>query len=733
MAEDVNKDFAASVKKLTEAGHTLYSASKKIEKASDELSGSAGAEQRRESEKREGMNTEYLATIAGAIGGLNIDDLKGGKSDEKSGGIFASIARAVGGLGAGLGAMVGGAMRGIAMGAATAPKFIIAMGALGTGIAAFMLPIAGAAWLGSKAFPEMAKNMASFESLDGKKLKEVGDGMAALGLGLGSQGLGSAMGSLGGLVGGIADGIGGMLGIPKGDSKTIFAKMEEFGKVKLDSKNIKNNAEAMTAYGIAMSAGGAGDMLGSIASLGSAVFGKLASMIGGAPPLEKLKLFGDAKIDGEGVKKNATAMMAYAKAMGMGAVAGGAEAVASTLNMVTSIFDGISKVIGGKSVLDTQIESLQKISGAKGIDSKKIDSFARAMLGYTGAMALGAVSEGGKALASGGNMLTSFFDGASKILGGEGVLDTQIAAMQKMSKVEGLDIKNIKHVSTALGAYAGAMGEMALAGAGKTGASFGKAVSVVFDSVTEIFGGKNDPIDDMKKFASHEITDKEIKSVQANGAGLKAYVEAMKGMGTLNLPDSFGDSIKSLMSGIGGIFTKDKDPMLELEKFAKRDIDPTKVKKNVEALQEFAKLGNMNKARVSVARFTADLLKSIPALEVAIMGGTIGEGWISSGTKLKGLASAEIGFREAAANIQVLRASLGMETSKPQTVQGQENSDGDKLWNEKLTKSIDALTVAMLGASGGGGSVAVNAPTSTVIKKTVNLSGGNGTARRAAG
>ena len=52
-------------------------------------------------------------------------------------------------------------------------------------------------------------------------------------------------------------------------------------------------------------------------------------------------------------------------------------------------------------------------------------------------------------------------------------------------------------------------------------------------------------------------------------------------------------------------------------------------------------------------------MNSIPALELAIQGGTVGEGFFSSGTEIKGLASPDIDYEAAVARINSLREALG--------------------------------------------------------------------------
>lgn len=64
-------------------------------------------------------------------------------------------------------------------------------------------------------------------------------------------------------------------------------------------------------------------------------------------------------------------------------------------------------------------------------------------------------------------------------------------------------------------------------------------------------------------------------------------------------------------------------------------------------------------AGFNIKELTDDLMNSIPALELAIQGGVVGEGFFSSGTEIKGLASPDIDYEAAVARIQSLREALG--------------------------------------------------------------------------
>ena len=132
--------FEDTVDKLGKTTDKLDKAAEKMSAASKEDSGAAAKEEANEAARRADKSNTYLESIAGTLSGMQ-SQFQGADSKEsgKAGGIFAGIARALGGLGAGIGTAIGGLMAGIGKAALFAPKFVIAMGALGLGVGAFVL------------------------------------------------------------------------------------------------------------------------------------------------------------------------------------------------------------------------------------------------------------------------------------------------------------------------------------------------------------------------------------------------------------------------------------------------------------------------------------------------------------------------------------------------------------------------------------------------------------------
>ena len=741
--------FEDTVDKLGKTTQKLDAAADKMAAANKEDSGAAAKEQANEANRRADKSNTYLESIASTLSGMQ-SQFQGAESKDagKAGGIFAGIARALGGMGAGIGTAVGGLMKGIGKAAAFAPKFVIAMGALGLGVGAFVLAIGGSAALVSKMFPTIAEGLKSFEGINGKNLVDVGLGMAAIGVGLGAQGIGGAISAVGGLVGGIAEGISGLLGIKSGPESTL-EKMRIFGEAKINAKGVKANAEAMKAYGIAMAAGGGGAMLSSLSTLGDAVFGGLGKLIGGVPPLEKMKIFGDAVINHEGVKANAASMVTYMEAMAVGTGATAIKAVGSLANLAGTAMDGVSKFLGGKGVLETQLDGMRKLSSATGIDAEKIKAVAGAMVQYAKVNAIGAGAETVKAVGGLGNMISSFTDGVSKMIGGKGMLDSQIEGMQKLSAAKGIDPVQIKFVAGAMVEYAKAMAAGAAGEAGKAGGAIGNMVSSIADGLSSFFGGgKSDPLGDLIKFSARKITAEQAAQVKINADALVTYGMGLAKFAGTQVLKGGGDLLSSLAEGLSSFFGKDNkvDPMTALQRFASKIINIGTVENNVKALEAFSMLGSGYTGNPGMQKFIEEMGDNLPQIE-ALINGSEATGVKIFGKRLgkaavKGLGSPDIMIDEAKTNIEKLKAVVQADfEAKPTTPAPQVDEDGadvdmspdareaqgktNFMWAEGLQRSIDQLSANISNIQSGSNNNISN-------QQTTNLAAGSGQARRPA-
>ena len=136
------------------------------------------------------------------------------------------------------------------------------------------------------------------------------------------------------------------------------------------------------------------------------------------------------------------------------------------------------------------------------------------------------------------------------------------------------------------------------------------------------------------------------------GAGLAAFAGGQ-----------FIGALANAASSVLGFLTGSESPIEEMVKVADKADDLERganaLDKIGAALKKISGL-SFDGSSLNIKEFAQDLMESIPAIETAIMGGTVGEGWITSGTKIKGLASADIDFETATKRMGELRTAMGI-------------------------------------------------------------------------
>ena len=148
--------------------------------------------------------------------------------------------------------------------------------------------------------------------IDGKKVEANAKALVAFSTAMSAAGSAESATGLGGLVGGIAGGIGSMFG---GTTDPLI-DLKTFGDTKVNGAQVKSNAEAMVAYADAMTAvapgatAGLGELVGNIAGGIGKLFGLEKS-----DPTKDLETFGNLNINSGQVKTNAEAMVAFGEAM----------------------------------------------------------------------------------------------------------------------------------------------------------------------------------------------------------------------------------------------------------------------------------------------------------------------------------------------------------------------------------------------------------------------------------
>ena len=210
-----------------------------------------------------------------------------------------------------------------------------------------------------------------------------------------------------------------------------------------------------------------------------------------------------------------------------------------------------------------------------------------------------------------------------------------------------------------------------------------------------------------------------MTQIEANAKGLEAYSSAMITLSEMTIKESFGKTLTNIISGIGNLFgSGENDPMANLKNFAGLNIDDDAIKKDVNSLimlstelekgseaidnisTSLDKISDLKfSGNIKMKNFAKNLLESAPVIEKAIMGGTIDKFGPWNDVILKGLASQDIKWNEAAQNIDLLMQSLNPQTSinAQRTAQMQQAS---------LQNSVNGM--------GGGQTVMTNAPITSV-------------------
>jgi len=111
----------------------------------------------------------------------------------------------------------------------------------------------------------------------------------------------------------------------------------------LDGDNLVNVAKGIGAIGVAMAAMGTGSAISGVGGMLGGLADGITSLFGGKTPFDKLQEFSQLNIDANKVEANATAVVAYSKAM---AALGGGGAIGSLGGLVSGAVDGLVNFLG---------------------------------------------------------------------------------------------------------------------------------------------------------------------------------------------------------------------------------------------------------------------------------------------------------------------------------------------------------------------------------------------------
>jgi N-acetylmuramoyl-L-alanine amidase len=516
------------------------------------------------------------ATIAlkGMSGGGIADRLRGafgGGAATTGGGAGAGLpnipvggaAGAGGGAAAGaIGALAkfpGQALEGAAKGLMSFANPMVVAGAAGLGaaITAIGAGIAGAAWITGKALPTLADGLITFNDIDGGNLAKVGLGMGAVGVGLAAFGTGGAIAGVGNLVGGLFDKVGDKLGVDG-----PFKKLEDFSKMDIKADKVKANAEAFTAFGKAMAAQGGGAAAAGGGRLFGGLLDKLSDKLELKGPAERLKEFGDVKIDDKtaaNVKRNAEVFSAFGEAM-------------SKFKGGTNVGDALSSWAGKKLGTLPPMEQFQAFAKVKLTDdqvkqvklnAEAFGSFSQAMSKFTG----GGTSE---------TMMGSMRQRAQRFFEAEPPM-VKLARFANTKLTED-DVKQVKLNADAFASFSEAMSKFQGGGTSDT-------VAGSVAQLAERWFGAEPPTTKLEKFSKIKITEDGVKQVKLNADAFVAWSDAMskfKGVPSTGMLEGAWDGLKNMVgAGSQDVLDKFKD-------FSKLDVDPDKTLKVAQAFANYA-------------------------------------------------------------------------------------------------------------------------------------------------
>ena len=677
-------DFQDVISELKKVNVRINISNLKMDRliAASDPRGAAAAEDKADQQRGQAQQINLLQAISDSLSGSGGAGGVGPMppEDKKGAGIFAGIGRVIGGLGKGVGAGIGGFIMGIGKAVTMAGPFVIVMAALGAGLAAFGLLVAGAGVVISKFMPDIAEGLRAFDGIDGGALIKVGGGIAALGGGFAVMGLGSAVLGVGNLIGNVADGISGLFG-GKGGTEKLIENLEAFSALQLDTENIKRNAEALAAYSIAMTAAGAGQALSAIGNLADTVFSGIGSLFGAVPILDKLKAFGAEAINVDIVENNAKAMAAYAEAMALGAAASGGEAIGSVFNFVTTAFDGLSGILGGEGVLDKMLGNLKKISAASsGINVDNVKNVADAMGSYTIVMAGMSLNTALGAAGSVMNFVGEGFNALTKLFGGDDPLTKALDAMVEMTnKSASIDPEKIKNVANAMGEYTKTTALLAKEANIGADAALGNFVSAGFGALTSLIGGE-DPLtksmNAMVKMSGPEGDSIDKEKIIKVGDAMAAYAIVMDQARETSggIGDAVGDFVGGAIGALGKLIGAD-DPLTKAMDGMKQmsDYEPAEI--NIEKIQ------NLGKAMGAYGETMAAAAEANPELSSGL-----GD---ALGNLATGLIDSLNPFSGDDNPVDKLKEFAAQEISSEELKKIQANADAFKVYSEAISNVGD--------------------------------------------
>ena len=167
--------------------------------------------------------------------------------------------------------------------------------------------------------------------------------------------------------------------------------------------------------------------------------------------------------------------------------------------------------------------------------------------------------------------------GAAWIMGK--ALPTFAEGMESFEDVDGSALRDAALGMTAIA------GAMAAFGAGSAVAGLGNLVGSITNGLASLFGGE-DPMDQLQRFAEYDI---DAAKVENNARAMIAFSGALAASGGAQAASGVGELVGGITSFLGGLFNSQEDPIEQLQRFARYDIDADKVIANANALTAFSR------------------------------------------------------------------------------------------------------------------------------------------------
>jgi hypothetical protein len=246
-------------------------------------------------------------------------------------GFGAAIGNISKGIGTGIGAVLEGLAKGLA--AFANPAIIVGAGVLGASITLIGAGIAGAAWILGKALPTFAEGMKAFADIDGANLIRVGAGIAAVGVALAAMGTGSLIGAVGGVLTNLIEALPGKSLL---DRLKVFQSMDlDSGKVKANAEAVVAYSQAMSALGSGGAIGAIGGLVTAAAEGLTSFFGGSTTV-----PWDKVQAFQNIDLNAAKIRSNAEAVTAFGQAMSALPASSSGERTGGLIESVAGFFLG---------------------------------------------------------------------------------------------------------------------------------------------------------------------------------------------------------------------------------------------------------------------------------------------------------------------------------------------------------------------------------------------------------